>query len=133
MYIAVDDTDSRNGMCTTYLLTEIILRSGLDLIGYPSLVRLNPAIEHKTRGNGALCAYLGKGRGESTRIGSSHGRAIISYPMAESSADWKELMDLSSEIIREFAELQEEETNPGIVISGEKFDQSFYWKAVREV
>ncbi len=132
MYIAVDDTDSRKGMCTTYVLSEIILRSGLDLIGYPSLVRLNPAIEHKTRGNGALIANLGKGKGEPRKIGSSHGSWIFSYPGEETSANGRELMDLASEIIGEIAELQEEETNPGIVASEKKFDPSFYWKAVRE-
>ena len=32
MYIAVDDTDSREGMCTTYLLSEIIIRIGNNVI-----------------------------------------------------------------------------------------------------
>ncbi|MEA1993452.1 MAG: tRNA(Ile)(2)-agmatinylcytidine synthase [Euryarchaeota archaeon] len=52
MFIGIDDTDSKEGMCTTYLAKRII-----DKIGcreYPRLIRLNPNIPYKTRGNGAL-------------------------------------------------------------------------------
>jgi tRNA(Ile2)-agmatinylcytidine synthase len=63
--IAFDDTDSRSGMCTTYLMAQFILRvqeMGIGVIGYPRLVRLNPNIPYKTRGNGALCVELGIGK-----------------------------------------------------------------------
>lgn len=132
MYIAVDDTDSRKGMCTTYVLSEIIRSSGLDLIGYPSLVRLNPSIEHKTRGNGALCANLGHGTGTAIKIGNFNGVDLLCYPQGESSCLGSELMDLASEIVNGMAELDENDTNPGIVASEFKFDSSFYWKAVRD-
>jgi len=52
MYIGIDDTDSKEGMCTTYLAKLIIDRFGCE--GYPRLIRLNPNIPYKTRGNGAL-------------------------------------------------------------------------------
>lgn len=52
MYIGIDDTDSKEGMCTTYLAKQIIDRFGCE--GYPRLIRLNPNIPYKTRGNGAL-------------------------------------------------------------------------------
>lgn len=57
MYIGLDDTDSRQGMCTTYLCALIIreLQGVATLRGLPRLVRLNPNIPYKTRGNGALC------------------------------------------------------------------------------
>ena len=68
MFVAADDTDSMRGNCTTYLATEIIrvlvYEDGLDLIGFPRLVRLNPAIPWKTRGNGALVMRFGKGTGK---------------------------------------------------------------------
>ncbi|MEM0501968.1 MAG: DNA-binding protein, partial [Thermoplasmata archaeon] len=51
MWIGVDDTDSSEGMCTTYLAPQILLKLNLDLIGFPRLVRLNPNIPWKTRGN----------------------------------------------------------------------------------
>ena len=57
MYIGLDDTDSREGMCTTYLCTLILreLRGMALRVGLPRLIRLNPNIPYKTRGNGALC------------------------------------------------------------------------------
>lgn len=58
--IAVDDTDSRErGMCTTYVaarLAERIRESG-GTVERTVLVRLNPAVEHKTRGNAALALH----------------------------------------------------------------------------
>ena len=75
--IGVDDTDSRDrGMCTTYLAARIVARFREEAGGRlspaatggapagagsdpappcrPVLVRLNPAVPHKTRGNAAL-------------------------------------------------------------------------------
>ena len=71
MFIAVDDTDSMRGNCTTFLATEIIreLSSDFDLIGNPRLVRLNPAVPWKTRGNGSLVMRFGKGTGMRHLIG----------------------------------------------------------------
>ena len=37
MYVAIDDTDSQDRMCTTYLIYEIISRSKYDVIGDPEL------------------------------------------------------------------------------------------------
>jgi tRNA(Ile2)-agmatinylcytidine synthase len=55
--IGLDDTDSRDrGMCTTYLATlvaEAVADAG-GTVERRLLVRLNPAVEHKTRGNAAL-------------------------------------------------------------------------------
>src|SRR2546421_10712520 len=71
LWIGVDDTDSLQGMCTTFLATEIVrdLTQDLDLIGYPRLVRLNPNIPWKTRGNGAVCIRVGNGRGPTSIVG----------------------------------------------------------------
>jgi tRNA(Ile2)-agmatinylcytidine synthase len=60
--VAVDDTDSRErGMCTTYLAARIAARlrehGGRDAVERVLLVRLNPAIEYKTRGNAALAVH----------------------------------------------------------------------------
>jgi Predicted DNA-binding protein containing a Zn-ribbon domain len=58
--IGLDDTDSREqGMCTTYLATrlaEAIADAG-GRVERTLLVRLNPAVEHKTRGNAALAIH----------------------------------------------------------------------------
>ena len=58
--IGLDDTDSRErGMCTTYAaatLAESIRNAG-GTVERLLLVRLNPAVEHKTRGNAALAVH----------------------------------------------------------------------------
>ncbi|WP_435077688.1 TiaS agmantine-binding domain-containing protein [Halococcus sp. AFM35] len=58
--IGLDDTDSREqGMCTTYLAARVAeeVRAAGGAVERLVLVRLNPAIEHKTRGNAALCVH----------------------------------------------------------------------------
>ena len=57
LYIGIDDTDSPDGMCTTFLASQIINRfgdNGIELADYPRLIRLNPFARHKTRGNGGV-------------------------------------------------------------------------------
>jgi tRNA(Ile2)-agmatinylcytidine synthase len=57
LHIGIDDTDSPRGGCTTYigaLLVERLSKLGLRFIDYPNLVRLNPNVPWKTRGNGAV-------------------------------------------------------------------------------
>ncbi|MGH9879245.1 MAG: DNA-binding protein, partial [Nitrososphaerales archaeon] len=57
LYIGFDDTDSRQGMCTTYLaykVVDFLLKRNARFLDYPLLIRLNPNIPWKTRGNGAV-------------------------------------------------------------------------------
>ena len=57
LYIGIDDTDSPDGMCTTYLASQIINKfkdNGIKLVDYPHLIRLNPFARFKTRGNGGV-------------------------------------------------------------------------------
>ena len=61
LHIGIDDTDSPEGMCTTYLASQIINRfkdNGIDLVDYPRLIRLNPFARHKTRGNGGVALKI---------------------------------------------------------------------------
>ena len=56
--LGIDDTDSRFGHCTThlgYLIACELARIGCTFSTYPRLVRLNPNIPFKTRGNAAVC------------------------------------------------------------------------------
>jgi tRNA(Ile2)-agmatinylcytidine synthase len=59
LHIGFDDTDHRLGKCTTHLafkITEFLLKkTDAKFIDYPLLIRLNPNIPWKTRGNGAVC------------------------------------------------------------------------------
>jgi len=61
MHIGIDDTDSPRMGCTTYIaaiLVEKLHELGVSFVDYPNLVRLNPNVPWKTRGNGALCLRL---------------------------------------------------------------------------
>ena len=58
--VGLDDTDSRElGMCTTYVAARLAdrLQSRGHDVERTLLVRLNPAVEHKTRGNAALAIH----------------------------------------------------------------------------
>ena len=86
--VAVDDTDSRSGgMCTTWIASEIAAR-----LPAPTayLVRLCPAVEHKTRGNGAVA-------------------------VADDGVPAAKLATIAREIVDEHAVVADPETNPGIV------------------
>jgi tRNA(Ile2)-agmatinylcytidine synthase len=61
MHIGLDDTDSPRRGCTTYiaaLLVEKLHKLGVQFVDYPNLIRLNPNVPWKTRGNGALCLRI---------------------------------------------------------------------------
>ena len=66
MHIGFDDTDSTRKGCTTFiaaLLVEKLQTLETSFLDYPNLIRLNPNVPWKTRGNGALClriAYDGR-------------------------------------------------------------------------
>lgn len=95
LHIGIDDTDSDKGMCTTYVMAVIVdeLSKKFDakLVGFPKLVRLNPACPFKTRGNAALAA---KFQVEEGKLGMIK-REVI-------------------RIIDDLAELEGQETEPGI-------------------
>ncbi|MFW9990647.1 MAG: DUF1743 domain-containing protein [Candidatus Odinarchaeota archaeon] len=60
LHVAFDDTDSLEGMCTTYLGYQLVkrLHSRVNFLGIPWLIRLNPNVPFKTRGNGAVCLHI---------------------------------------------------------------------------
>jgi tRNA(Ile2)-agmatinylcytidine synthase len=95
MHIGIDDTDSTRQGCTTYiaaLLVEELEKLGATFLDYPSLVRLNPNVPWKTRGNGALCLR-------------------IEYP-AELEDEIKELTIC---LVEQHSDLDWKGTDPGIV------------------
>jgi len=57
LHIGFDDTDSPKGMCTTFLAYKIVgflKKQGSEFLDFPRLIRFNPNIPWKTRGNGAV-------------------------------------------------------------------------------
>jgi tRNA(Ile2)-agmatinylcytidine synthase len=132
MYVAVDDTDSMKGNCTTFLATEIIREfSDLDLIGNPRLVRLNPATPWKTRGNGSLVMRFGKGTGKKRFIGIIGDKKIFCYDSCTSFEPDPKMM--RERIIPHIEAHHEDDADPGLLISKMKPSQSLYWKGVRTI
>ena len=55
--VGFDDTDSPKGMCTTFLAYKIVdslQKQKTEFLDFPLLIRFNPNIPWKTRGNGAV-------------------------------------------------------------------------------
>ena len=132
MYVSIDDTDSLDGNCTTFLITEIIDEfRDLDLIGYPRLVRLNPAVPWKTRGNGSLSIELGKGIGAKRHIGMIAGRDIFCFEeMAETDIDEMEILKRIIPLVERY---HEDSADPGVIVSKRRPSDSFYWSGVRTI
>ena len=95
MHIGLDDTDSTRMGCTTYitaLLIEELDKLKVTFLDYPKLVRLNPNVPWKTRGNGALCLKI-------DYVASLEGK----------------IKEIVSSLVEEHSDLDFEGTNPGIV------------------
>ncbi|MGA2785485.1 MAG: tRNA(Ile)(2)-agmatinylcytidine synthase [Candidatus Bathyarchaeia archaeon] len=61
LHIGLDDTDSTSGGCTTYLAARIVeklTKLQIKYNDYPNIIRLNPNIPYKTRGNAAVALRL---------------------------------------------------------------------------
>ena len=92
MLIGIDDTDSPQGMCTTYLgavLARRLIHKGMS-IREARIVRLNPNVTWKTRGNAAIVLDVNGDRNQAF---------AIACATVESIADFKG-----------------ENTNPGVVV-----------------
>lgn len=130
MYVAVDDTDSVRGNCTTFLATEIIKElSDLDLIGNPRLVRLNPAVPWKTRGNGALIMEFGKGTGRRKTAGNIGGNDIFAFQTGKT-VDSDGILERLIPIVDGFTS---EDAQPGLLLSEERPMPAFYEMGCRTI
>lgn len=135
MWIGVDDTDSRKGMCTTYLVGDILKELwnyGLELTGYPCLIRLNPNIPWKTRGNGAVALEVGIPNKKLEKIGWME-KNIYRCTAKSDSIDFEKVTEGLKGVIQENAELDAEGTNPGLVVTQKKPPYGVYAKTVKEI
>jgi tRNA(Ile2)-agmatinylcytidine synthase len=106
MLIGIDDTDSPQGMCTTYLgavLASRLIREHMR-VREARLVRLNPNVTWKTRGNAAV--------------------------MLDVEGDPAAGFETACALVEELADFSCENTNPGVVVVDKQPDPSFYRKAV---
>lgn len=119
--IGIDDTDSEVFGCTTHVAAKIVRyldgRRGIRFLDYPLLVRLDPNIPWKTRGNGAVSIR-------------------ISIDDSEASVD--EVAESVLDIVRKFSDLNSPRSEPAIVFSKrvpEKGDvlHQFYLRVLRSM
>ena len=120
-------------MCTTYLATEVIdaLREW-DLIGLPRLVRLNPAVPWKTRGNGAVALRFGRGKGQPMLAGMIRDTPIYCYQDLIEPAPVDAVLGRCSMLLEKWSRTTED-ASPGLVLSERLPSPSFYWKGVRDI
>jgi tRNA(Ile2)-agmatinylcytidine synthase len=110
--IGVDDTDSEEGLCTTYLAAVMMerLASLGEIEGFPKLVRLNPCVQFKTRGNAAIAFSLDTDRPE-------------------------EAKEIALKTLMELSDFSGPKTNPGLVVAEKVPEElsSFYRRGLDEV
>jgi tRNA(Ile2)-agmatinylcytidine synthase len=108
MLIGIDDTDSPESMCTTYLgaiLARRLIRGHMQ-VREARLVRLNPNVTFKTRGNAAVALAVEGGAGRAFTIACA--------------------------VVEELADFTCVNTNPGVVVVDRPPDPSFYRRAVAD-
>lgn len=108
-----------------------------EVIGYPRLVRLNPNIPWKTRGNGALCLRVGKKEAAvRQKIGEIEGEDVLSstcFTRELGTDDQDKVFEIIRDILKKQAYLNDENTNPGFVVITKQPPLDIYKKAVRDV
>lgn len=70
LHLGIDDTDSPRMGCTTYVAALLVEKLGrlVSFLDYPNIIRLNPNVPWKTRGNGALCLRISVDNNQLDRV-----------------------------------------------------------------
>ncbi|MFW9844128.1 MAG: DUF1743 domain-containing protein [Candidatus Thorarchaeota archaeon] len=116
-HIGMDDIDDPKGKCTTHfasLVVELLSNHLVEWLDYPNLIRLNPGIPFRTRGNGAVAL----------RFKTERSTVMESIPLIE-------------QIIHEYIDETYPNTNPGFVIVDtdipediRKLSQQALWRTI---
>lgn len=129
LLLAFDDTDGPEGGCTTQLAFHVLLAlPGLALTGMPRLVRLNPNVPWKTRGNGAVVLPVGVPRGPQVRVGELRGHEVLAFPDAAPAQPTQEILAKAWEVVRKQAQPG---AHPAVALFAEPPPATLYWQAVR--
>lgn len=129
MLLAFDNTDGPGGGCTTHAAFHVLLAlPELALRGLPRLVRLNPNVPWKTRGNGAVVLPLGLPEGPQVRVGELQGREVLAFPEGRSAKPTREVLDRAWAAL---SGLAQPEALPGVALCAEAPPAALYWNAVR--
>ncbi len=131
MILAFDDTDSSEGGCTTHAMFEV-LAALLDLAprGMPRLVRLNPNVPWKTRGNGAVCVELVRPTGPHVVVGEWNGMELRAYPEGDPVPATEKILDTIWSVIEH---MSEPDAQPAAVLFDGPPSPLAYWQAVRTI
>ncbi len=100
------------------------------------MVRLNPNIPWKTRGNGAISFQIGKGNKDKIKIGNIDKKDIFSSKKLLEDVkenDIDKIKKLSIKVVEANSKISDEKTNPGIVFFKNKPDYDVYKNAVTKV
>lgn len=137
MWLGFDDTDSRFGGCTTFVCYELIhtlLKNGYSVIGYPRLIRLNPMVPWKTRGNGAVAFEIGNGVGQKVCFGKKEDYDFFMYPNSDGKKiPIDDLVPLVEPVIEKYAQVDVDNTNPAYVISDKPLSYDMYDQAAKKI
>ena len=106
VHIGMDDIDSPDGGCTTHfasLLVEQLNKLGVEWIDYPNLIRLNPGIPYRTRGNGAVA---------------------LRFKVSMSVLD--DIISLVETLVHTYVDMDYPNTNPGVVFIQDPIPEPVY-------
>ncbi len=123
-YAGIDDTDSIKGMCTTYIAAVLVGELSKFSTVSARLIRLNPNIEWKTRGNASICLSV------SWAQDSRPANAGIDAKNEE------KIKGIVLQKVEEFSVFEDENTNPGVVFyRGEipKEFNNFYYRCLHGI
>jgi len=112
-----------------------LIDEGFDIIGFPRLVRLNPNIPWKTRGNGAVSIQVGVGCGKKIKIGEFENKELSSYSNKKTNnyINETEVGSIVKQVVDSQARLEDINTNSGFVVLQEQPAYTVYEKTVKEV
>lgn len=116
-HIGLDDIDDPSGRCTTHfasLVVELLSKHSVEWLDYPNLIRLNPGIPFRTRGNGAVVLRF---KSENDTV--------------------TEMSPLIEEMIRDYVDETYPNTNPGFIVTTgtvpeqlRNFSQQALWRTI---
>ena len=129
MLLAFDNTDGPDGGCTTHVAFHVLLAlPGLALTGMPRLVRLNPNVPWKTRGNAAVVLPLGRPAGPQVRVGELRGHEVLAFPEAAPAPATQDVLERAWAAIQGQAQPG---AQPGLALFDDAPPAAAYWQAVR--
>ncbi|MGA7924278.1 MAG: DUF1743 domain-containing protein [Thermoplasmata archaeon] len=111
---------------------DAVEKLGVDLIGEPHLVRLNPNVPTKTRGNGALAVEFGHGLGRRHWVGEGPDGSRWGFRSATplSDREREDVLGVAWAVVQRTTRWEGAHTEPALIACLHRPAASFYWHAV---